>query len=98
MRKTLAKTFFIPCVALPPPIVLPLYIAVALSIALPLFVTRLHRSQSYRYEDVLHTQYNGVDFVDILSLVLKLLQTHPAILQDLKQRYQYYVVDEFQVR
>jgi DNA helicase II / ATP-dependent DNA helicase PcrA len=48
-----------------------------------------------RYQNFLHQQ-NGVDFDDLLLLVIKIWQGRPEILARYQQRFQYILVDEYQ--
>lgn len=47
------------------------------------------------YEDILRED-QALDFDDLLSKTLYLLQTHPAILKTLQDRFQYIHIDEYQ--
>ena len=40
--------------------------------------------------------YNAVDFDDLILLPIKLFQTQPEVLNEIKQQYKYIMVDEFQ--
>lgn len=50
----------------------------------------------YREYVKLLKAYNAVDFDDLITLPLELFEKHPDVLQKLRDRYQYILVDEFQ--
>lgn len=47
------------------------------------------------YQHTLH-ENNAIDFDDILCLTVKLFKTHPDILEQYQDRFQYIMVDEYQ--
>lgn len=59
-----------------------------------------HANDAYRqlYDEVQHSLkvYNAVDFDDLLGLPIRLLEEHPALREELRARYRYFLVDEFQ--
>jgi DNA helicase II / ATP-dependent DNA helicase PcrA len=55
------------------------------------FIQELH----YNLEVSLRA-YNAVDFDSLISLSVKLFQTHPDILEYYQNRYQYIMIDEYQ--
>jgi DNA helicase-2/ATP-dependent DNA helicase PcrA len=57
-------------------------------------------SEPYRglfaeYENRLRL-FNAVDFDDLILLPLRLMESHPEVLAALRERYRYFMVDEFQ--
>ncbi|RPJ09622.1 MAG: AAA family ATPase [Spirochaetaceae bacterium] len=50
------------------------------------------------YNDYCHHMklYHAVDFDDLITIPLKLLEEHPEILAEYQERYRYIMVDEFQ--
>jgi len=57
---------------------------------------QLEVARAYACHQRLLAESGKVDFGDQVSLVLKLLREHPAVLKELQQRYRYILVDEFQ--
>jgi len=49
----------------------------------------------HKYEARLR-QNNAVDFDDLLLLTVELMRNHPIVLQQLRERYQYLLIDEYQ--
>jgi DNA helicase-2/ATP-dependent DNA helicase PcrA len=50
----------------------------------------------YREYDRLLNRFGALDFDDLLSLSVKLLQKHPEALERYRQQYEYILVDEYQ--
>lgn len=48
------------------------------------------------YEEVLHDEYNAYDFDDMLLYAYEGLQKYPEILEQLRQKYKYWSIDEAQ--
>ncbi|MDX1682118.1 MAG: UvrD-helicase domain-containing protein, partial [Phycisphaeraceae bacterium] len=59
------------------------------------FYTRTVSRIYHRYQSIL-TEGNAVDFDDLLLKTVQLLKEHTAIRDQLRQRYQYLLVDEYQ--
>ncbi len=53
-------------------------------------------ARTYAAHQRLLLEEGKVDFGDQVSLALKLLREHPTVLQELRQRHRYILVDEFQ--
>ena len=58
-------------------------------------VAALARHVAERYRSALHA-CNAVDFDDLILLTLQLLQEHPDVLQQCRDKYKYVMVDEYQ--
>jgi DNA helicase-2/ATP-dependent DNA helicase PcrA len=56
---------------------------------------QLYRDLYQEYEDFLQLK-NAFDFDDLLVKPIKLLETHPDVLDDYRKRFRYIMVDEFQ--
>lgn len=48
-----------------------------------------------RYQDLSHSK-RVIDFDDVLQLTIGMLSNHPEILKDIRKRYTWFTVDEFQ--
>ncbi|MDZ7270149.1 MAG: ATP-dependent helicase [candidate division KSB1 bacterium] len=57
---------------------------------------QMELARTYACHQRLLAEAGMVDFGDQVALALKLLREHPSVLQDLRQRYRYILVDEFQ--
>jgi len=53
-------------------------------------------ARAYRLYEEFKTRRSLIDFGDMQHLALRLLLEKPAVLQRLRQRYRYFIVDEFQ--
>ncbi|MBC7186620.1 MAG: ATP-dependent helicase [Calditrichaeota bacterium] len=57
---------------------------------------QMELARTYACHQRLLAESGKIDFGDQVSLALKLLREHPAVLRELRQRYRYILVDEFQ--
>eukprot|EP00668_Euglena_longa_P029839 GGOE01037215.1.p1 GENE.GGOE01037215.1~~GGOE01037215.1.p1 ORF type:complete len:823 (+),score=173.02 GGOE01037215.1:32-2500(+) len=49
-----------------------------------------------RYEEVLHEELRALDFADLVQFAVKLLKDRPMVLEAVRARFPYILVDEFQ--